>query len=608
MPSNFLCLNCFQYKGAYDVCPYCGYMEGTPPEQAFHLHPGEVLGGRYIIGTVLGVGGFGVTYKAWDGTLSSVVAVKEFYPGDLVSRIPGQRNVVVFSGNRVDSYKSQLKRFLDEAQNMAKFNNDPHIVGVYDYFEENHTAYIVMEYLDGQTLKAYMAEQGGKLPEEEALRYAKPILEAVASIHMKKIIHRDISPDNIFILKDGRVKVLDFGAARFSEGSNEFTVVIKPGYAPPEQYRSKMKQGPWTDLYAVGATLYKMLTGVTPDESVDRMEKDVLKPPSKLVSLKNPSLDKIIMKAIALEPELRFKNASSFIDAILGRREVELPEVELKKRKVRRTLSVIASIIAAFALLLTVAFLTSKPDKVAPALDLGTAPDTITVLVDPSEKLMFETLIARYEQEYAGQQVEIITDRLEANPTLFRADEIGDKISAPIDELLDALDQNDYLFLSRYGELFPDRNQLPLTFFVPVCFANTTLVTPPSDYSLIEELEKYQEISGDGKAESFFDDELPYLVSTTQRLRDVQENLPGYYAVLPMGGADTVSNSTLDTWCVNASVDSNKQLAAQLFLGFLLSDYAQNVMCLQNNTGIPINRNVFTQYLDINTDLNYLRN
>ena len=643
------------------------------------MKPGETLGGRYIIGTVLGYGGFGVTYRAWDSMLSTVVAVKEFYPSGLVSRIPGEKSVVVFSGEKAESYKSQLLRFLDEARNMAKFSSDPHIVGVYDFYQENNTAYIIMEYLDGQTLKAYMAQVGGRLPEEEAVRFITPILEAIASIHSKKIIHRDISPDNIFVLRDGRIKLLDFGAARFSENPEGLTstVIIKPGYAPPEQYRSKMKQGPWTDLYAAGATLYKMLTGVTPSESVDRMEKDELKPPSELVLIYEPALDRITMKSMALAPELRFRKASDFIDAINGRREVELPEIEQKKRSKRRILGGAFSVAAALVLLIVTVLLTSNNSGSSnPPPSIEARPETITILARESEKALFETLVSRYSQEFDEQtvQLSIAPDDGYENmlaelilsgdaPTLFRTGEAGpDGHAAPLDELIKALAMREYLFLPDYESLFPGKTQIPLTFFTAVCYANTTFIpslsSPPpdalrspdeffglgADNAMVDPEALgaylavcYPDIMSDGRLnlrddttdgivrfvrffESqgfgagsdpvglFYDDGLPYLISSTARLRDVQRELPGYYDVLPIHNGITGVYGLDNLWSVSASASENQQVAGQQFLVFMLGEYAQNMMCVQNNAGIPINRKVFAQFLDINSDLAYLAN
>lgn len=146
---NELCMNCFNVKGVEEVCPHCGYIEGTPPGQAFHLEPGTILANRYIVGTSIGFGGFGITYKAYDTVLGVIVAIKEFYPAGLVNRAPGESQVGIMSGEKTQEYEMQLKRFLIEAQSIAQFGKAKDIVNVYDYFEENNTAYIIMEYIDG---------------------------------------------------------------------------------------------------------------------------------------------------------------------------------------------------------------------------------------------------------------------------------------------------------------------------------------------------------------------------------------------------------------------------------------------------------------------------
>ena len=157
-----LCLNCMKpFEEAYGVCPYCGYIPGTAPEEAYHLHPGTILHGRYIVGTTVGFGGFGITYRAWDATLEKKVAIKEYYPNGIVNRVPGQKTVIIYSGNRADEFQKGKLRFLAEARNMARFNTHPNIVNVHEFFEENSTAYIVMEFLEGISYKQYIENCGG---------------------------------------------------------------------------------------------------------------------------------------------------------------------------------------------------------------------------------------------------------------------------------------------------------------------------------------------------------------------------------------------------------------------------------------------------------------
>ena len=257
-----LCMNCFSVKGEFEVCPFCGYVEGTPPKQPHYLFPGVILKGRFIVGTVIGVGGFGITYKAFDSVLGVTVAVKEFYPAGLVNRAPGECRVGLLSGEKEGQFADRRKRFLMEAQSVARFGKAKDIVNVFDYFEENGTAYMIMENIEGVLLKDYLDKQGAVEP-ETAMSIVMPIIEAVKKIHSKGIIHRDISPDNIFITDENEIKVFDFGAAQLNDSKEGMAAepVIKVGYSPLEQYRNNSRQGFYTDVYAVGAILYQLLTG-----------------------------------------------------------------------------------------------------------------------------------------------------------------------------------------------------------------------------------------------------------------------------------------------------------------------------------------------------------
>lgn len=345
------CLNCMKmFEEAYGVCPYCGFQPGTPPKEAYHLYPGTVLNGHYVIGTTVGFGGFGITYRAWDTVLDKMVAIKEFYPNGIVNRVPGEKEVIIYSGNRANEFQNGKIRFLAEARNMARFNTHPNIVNVYEFFEENNTAYIAMEFLDGMSYKQYIAKNGGRVDYQTAVNVMLSVMDALREIHKVKIIHRDISPDNIFLIpvesgeENYRVKLIDFGAARFSSGEEEKTlsIILKPGYAPPEQYRSRSKQGPWTDIYAVGAVLYRSVTGIMPDESVNRMVEDHLAPPNQLVPEIPQYLSDSIMRAMALRQELRFQNVVQFQSAIQNKTKVLNVDGELKRRKTIRGISIAA--------------------------------------------------------------------------------------------------------------------------------------------------------------------------------------------------------------------------------------------------------------------------
>lgn len=314
------CLHCMEiYDEQYDVCPYCGFQRGTPPDIKYHLYPGTVIADRYIIGTVIGHGGFGVTYVAWDTQLSIETAVKEFYPAGLVSRSAETTDLINMSAESDQEYKAGIDRFLEEAKTIAQFNKEKDIVHVYDYLRENNTAYIVMEYIEGKTLesslKSYPDE---RMPVEQAVDIVKKIARALKTIHANGTIHRDLSPGNIVLCNDGSVKILDFGAARLftAEKSQNLSVILKPGYAPPEQYGGRTTQDERTDLYALGAVLYRMVVGEMPPEALERSKEQDMTRPGVLREDLPIWVDRIIMKAMALNQDDRFHNASEFEEAL----------------------------------------------------------------------------------------------------------------------------------------------------------------------------------------------------------------------------------------------------------------------------------------------------
>ena len=348
------CMGCMStYEAIDEMCPFCGYIEGTPAKEAYHIKPGSLLHDRYTVGRAIGFGGFGITYIAWDNKLMQKVAIKEYMPSEYATRVPGNLTVTIYDGERYTEFMTGLQKFLDEAQRLAKFQNVPGIVRILDCFSENLTAYIVMEYLDGMTLKQYLAEHGGKLPYEEAVEFILPVLAALQAVHKEGIIHRDISPDNIFITEDGEVKLLDFGAARYASTgySKSLSVILKPGYAPAEQYLSHGEQGPWSDVYATAATLYRMITGIVPEEALERKEKDSLKPPSALGAKLPKNAEKAILNALNVRVENRTASAEEFEAQLLSTANViRVTEKGEKRFNAKMPLWMRASLIAAAGL------------------------------------------------------------------------------------------------------------------------------------------------------------------------------------------------------------------------------------------------------------------
>ena len=322
-----LCYNCFQEKPHPEgPCPYCGFdLEDNVKGYPVALRAGTVLNHRYTVGRVLGQGGFGITYLAWDEKLEARVAVKEYMPNDISTRVGTTVSVAMES--RAEDFTYGEERFKEEARILAKFMGQPNIAGVTDYFDENGTSYFVMDYIEGISFKTYIAGQGGKVSVQEALDVMIPVLRALTAVHAEGFIHRDVTPDNIYITKDGNVKLLDFGSARYSIGdkSKSLDVILKVGYAPKEQYIRRGRQGPYTDVYSCAACLYAAITGYLPPESLERLDHDTLTPPSEAGAEIPLYLERAILKGLAVQPEDRFQTAGEFLEALESQEVVELP-------------------------------------------------------------------------------------------------------------------------------------------------------------------------------------------------------------------------------------------------------------------------------------------
>ena len=290
-------------------------------EENLHcLRKGTRLIGRYTIEGVLGQGGFGITYLGIDELHEKKVAIKEFFPQGIVTRnIEYQDTVTVTFVGEKDNYEKGKERFLKEARTMAKFSKDKGIVKALDFFEINNTAYIVMEYLEGVTLKQYLRENK-RIDAEDLVELLVPLIESLDEIHSQGLIHRDISPDNIMVLPDGRIKLMDFGAARdYTEfGEKSLSIVLKPGYAPPEQYQTHGVQGPWTDIYALCATMYKCITGENPPDAIDRLVDDHLKKISAFGIPVLPQIEEAIIKGMSVAANDRYQNVGDFCEDLYG--------------------------------------------------------------------------------------------------------------------------------------------------------------------------------------------------------------------------------------------------------------------------------------------------
>lgn len=519
-----LCINCFQSTGGEEVCMHCGYIQSDTPKQICHLYPHTVLHDRYVIGKVINNGGFGVVYKAFDTRLETVVAIKELLPtqNSMVTRMPPSQEVIAVNDEKREHFNHLKLRFMEEARVMAQFSSCDSIVRIFDFFEINNTAYLVMEYLDGQTLREYIDARGKRMDYNDAMRIMSPVMEAVKVVHSNNVIHKDISADNIFVCNDGRVKLIDFGAALFGDSTitaDEGAVVMKPGYTPPEQYRMNAKIGPQTDIYAVGAVLYTILSGEVPDESIDRIEKDNLQRLSKFNVDAPVCAQKSIMKAMALKESARFKTMDDFINAMDGKKKADYPEEELKKRKIMRAV-LIVSVFVVMIIAIVLAYVIKTNSSIKPS-----AAETITLwYVDNGDEAMnkrwqnvaddFEKAIGTKDgkvtnkdyEELKGSKLEVVGIPADGyNEAVKKAFEEGkgpdiyqtldgdlESYSTALDKLYDAVEESDlhdkeYKYMK---SLYKDENRIAVCFDMPVLYTYTenNYVEAPKQSTSLDDL------------------------------------------------------------------------------------------------------------------------
>ena len=336
------CLGCMKHKQEYPVCEHCGYDERTAnaPHQ---LQTGTVLQGRYLVGRALGQGGFGITYLGWNQYLETRVAIKEYYPSVFVERNATYNTSLVCKTQKmVEPFQENRMRFLREARTLAKLQEVPQIVSIHDFFEVNNTAYIVMEYLQGSDLRDYVKKRGGRLTAAETLSILRPVMAALVKVHEAGLVHRDISPDNIMLQHDGSVKLMDFGAVRTvnnpdvdKELTQATQAIVKRGFAPIEQYSEKGSIGPWTDEYALCATVYYCMTGRVPESAPDRIMEGSELDWEQIDGLTTRQ-KQILRKGTAIHAKDRYSSIRELMDALFAQTAQADAELEAAKREAER--------------------------------------------------------------------------------------------------------------------------------------------------------------------------------------------------------------------------------------------------------------------------------
>lgn len=314
MQSVNICIACWQGNYVNGVCTNCHHPAADSDRRPDALPPLEVVHGRYFIGQVLGKGGFGITYSAWDNAQMRRVALKELFPSISVTRDPDGRSVVANEGH--ERYFAELKdKFREEALRPRQLARECNAVQVYDLFSCNNTVYYAMEYLEGCDLRQYQKEHG-LLTWTFLAPLMRQLLRTLELLHQENLIHRDISPDNIFLTRDGQVKLIDFGAARAYQGTLNFTVLKKANFAPWEQMESTGNQGPWTDLYALSVTMYMLLSGKLPPKAQDRIQGKQVTPLSTLCPGLPQHVAAAIEKGMNIKIQDRFQSARDYAQAL----------------------------------------------------------------------------------------------------------------------------------------------------------------------------------------------------------------------------------------------------------------------------------------------------
>ena len=627
------CDNCFsEYEEGLGLCPYCGYIPGEDTQDVYCLSPGTILAGRYIIGKKLGMGGFGITYKAWDCKLETVMAIKEYFPSGLVNRLPNTSELIIVSHKHEQDFLYGKNRFVEEARNLAKFNSHPNIVNVFEYFEANNTAYIVMEFLEGKTIGEVVKEQNGlPLPYEQCVDIAVSLCTALRAIHKVDILHRDISPNNIMLCNDGKIKLFDFGAARFASGIESLTIEVKPGFTPPEQYNRIDRQGPSTDIYALGATLYYALTGEIPVEATDRKRDHTLPPPEEL----NPGIphhiSETIMRAMAVEAQYRFHDVDDFEKCLLQEKRIRSEKEERKRRRIRQLLGISASLIIVVGIgAITLLTYFQASDSALPDANLilwyatqeanNTKGEALTAIVD-SFTDGYQNIDIVVEP---AEQSELSSDLRGANivetTNMYLVDQDSSLIS--LDDLSDDLGSDFYV-----QDALSVSTKYPTGIIVPVIYVNSGMGELSSTESLEqiqtactaidgrmavsrEGLSMYGTLYGEDVSAFCEEDALDAFISrdafiylgTSCDYFDIQESMPGEYTVMLPNCGISVYQYGME-WSIVDGEDTDEE-ASKGFLSYLTSELAQEYLYVQNRSVfLPISKSVMEVYLTVYSEL-----
>ena len=635
------CHSCFRDVDVHkDVCPYCGSLISNVAKQPIYLPPGTVLQERYILGDVIKAGGFGLIYKAWDSKLETIVAVKEFFATSLVSRAAGTKDVIV-NKKGIEEFAYRKARFLAEARSMAKFGNSKYIPNVFEFFEENGTAYIVMELLSGVDLQDYM-RSAQKMDVDFAIFITNQIGNALKMLHKEDIIHRDVAPDNIYIksAKDLSVILLDLGAAKLADAKEDVVdIILKPGYSPIEQYEKNMEIGPWSDVYALGATLYVMLTGIKPGESTNRRIEDCVVPPHELDATIPENLSYAVMKAMALDKHMRFKNIDEFLQAVNGEKKVVSLAKEKKHRRNKRMGGVLAGIMATVLIVCAVLFVYNQKkhteDLDAADIVIWYAASENSDEIKAMERIAEDfhhnyphitiTLRSIPEEAYVSELEQALKDG--KLPTLFESTDLDWdsailKNAVDLKTVLKSEQAKKCLFLDKFTHYYPDYKKIPLGIEIPVAYVITSgytavnytndYFTEPRDFGentsvAVDEIYKdlvdlnFEEFAYADKA-SFMNNQQntsPVMLSSTMAMNQVREQLVNYQKKYVYPDCASLNCGFVYEWSIGNGSDAEVAAATRL-LSWMFGHSYQNILMISHCSDgqIPVNPDSFMEKID----------
>ena len=358
-----LCMGCMEPLDAAGVCPYCGY-DDDAPSQPSYLPPKTVLDGRYIVGKLLHANGESALYIGYDKTTEEKVFVREYMPDALCSRTRETPDIKV-NANAVVQYKNYMSEFIELNKELTRLRTMSHIVAPVDMFSQNNTAYVIMQYSDAQTLTQYLADNAGELTWDQVKKLFPPLLTTLSCIHNAGILHQGISLDNILVTDRGELLLTGFSIAAVRTVNTDLAPELYTGYSAPEQYASNEWIGTWTDVYAVAAVMYRLLTGCRPTEPMARVGNDDLLEPAKINYNVPANVSKVIMQAMRLNCDQRIRTVTDFVTKLFEQPSymqkmpngstqtipIQVPKQQSKKQKKKKNRKRAAAIANAFMIL-----------------------------------------------------------------------------------------------------------------------------------------------------------------------------------------------------------------------------------------------------------------